>query len=62
MNDQVQRAVQVSVLPSTEQVRVVWPLPTQVTVPLLDTVATPLLPMLHTGVEEVPFTFTWKEG
>ena len=52
--------MQVRVLPSTVQVRVVWPLPTCLTVPSPETVATAVLPMLQVGVEEVPLTFTWK--
>ena len=58
----MQRTIQVRVCPSTVQVMVVVPEPAGRTTPSAEMVATALLPMLHTGVEEVPLTFTWKEG
>ena len=60
--DQGHRAGEVRGWPSTGRGRGGGALQIGGTVPLEDTVATALLPMLHTGVEEVPLTFTWKEG
>ena len=45
------------VWPSTLQVMVVVPLPTGLTTPSAEMVATEVLPMLQVGEEEVPLTF-----